>query len=157
VRSAVSITINGRRFDREVEPRQLLVHFIRDLGGMTGTKVGCDTSQCGSCTVLMDGIAVKSCTCLAVQADGATITTIEGLATNGTLHPLQEAFWNKHGLQCGFCTPGMILASHELLRRNPTPNDDEIRYGLAGNMCRCTGYHNIVRAVKDAAANMVGR
>jgi aerobic carbon-monoxide dehydrogenase small subunit len=157
VRSAVSITINGRRFDREVEPRQLLVHFIRELGGMTGTKVGCDTSQCGSCTVLMDGVAVKSCTCLAVQADGASITTIEGLATNGALHPLQESFWNKHGLQCGFCTPGMILASHELLRRNPNPSDDDIRYGLAGNMCRCTGYQNIVRAVKDAATTMAGR
>ena len=150
----VSMTINGRRYDREVEPRQLLVHFIRDLGGVTGTKVGCDTSQCGSCTVLLDGVAAKSCTCLAVQVDGADITTIEGLAQNGTLHPLQESFWNKHGLQCGFCTPGMILASHELLRRTPNPTEAEIRYGLAGNMCRCTGYQNIVRAVHDAAASM---
>ena len=150
----VSITVNGRRYDREVEPRQLLVHFIRDLGGVTGTKVGCDTSQCGSCTVLLDGVAAKSCTCLAVQVDGADITTIEGLAQNGKLHPLQESFWNKHGLQCGFCTPGMILASHELLRRTPNPTEAEIRNGLAGNMCRCTGYQNIVRAVHDAAASM---
>ena len=150
----VSITVNGRRFDREVEPRQLLVHFIRDLGGVTGTKVGCDTSQCGSCTVLLDGVAVKSCTCLAVQVDGAEITTIEGLAQNGALHPLQESFWNKHGLQCGFCTPGMILASHELLRRTPNPTEEQIRYSLAGNMCRCTGYQNIVRAVRDAATVM---
>jgi carbon-monoxide dehydrogenase small subunit len=154
VKVPVSITVNGRRYDREVEPRQLLVHFIRDLGGVTGTKVGCDTSQCGSCTVLLDGVAAKSCTCLAVQVDGADITTIEGLAQNGTLHPLQESFWNKHGLQCGFCTPGMILASHELLRRTPNPTEAEIRYGLAGNMCRCTGYQNIVRAVHDAAASM---
>ena len=150
----ISITVNGRRYDREVEPRQLLVHFIRDLGGVTGTKVGCDTSQCGSCTVLLDGVAAKSCTCLAVQVDGANITTIEGLARDGTLHPLQESFWNKHGLQCGFCTPGMILASHELLRRTPNPTEAEIRHGLAGNMCRCTGYQNIVRAVHDAAASM---
>ena len=150
----VSITINGRRYEREVEPRQLLVHFIRDLGTLTGTKVGCDTSQCGSCTVLLDGVSVKSCTCLAVQADGAEVTTIEGLATNGTLHALQEGFWDKHGLQCGFCTPGMIFASHELLRTNPSPSADEIRHGLEGNMCRCTGYQNIVRAVQQAAEQM---
>jgi len=148
----ISVTVNDRRYDREVEPRQLLVHFIRDLGGLTGTKVGCDTSQCGSCTVLIDGVAAKSCTCLAVQADGTSVTTIEGLAPNGTLHPLQNAFWNTHGLQCGFCTPGMIMAAHDLLRTNPHPSDDEIRYGLAGNMCRCTGYQNIVRAVREAAA-----
>ena len=154
---SVSITINGRPYQRDVEPRQLLVHFIRDLGGVTGTKVGCDTSQCGSCTVLLDGVAVKSCTCLAVQADGASITTIEGLATNGTLHPLQESFWNKHGLQCGFCTPGMILASHGLLKNNPNPTDDEIRHGLEGNLCRCTGYQNIVRAVREAASVMAGK
>jgi carbon-monoxide dehydrogenase small subunit len=154
VRAAVSITVNGRRYQRDVEPRQLLVHFIRDLGGVTGTKVGCDTSQCGACTVLLDGVAVKSCTCLAVQADGAEVTTIEGLAPAGALHPLQEAFWNTHGLQCGFCTPGMILTSHELLRRTPNPSDEEIRYGLAGNLCRCTGYQNIVRAVREAAAAM---
>ena len=150
----ISLTVNGRRYDREVEPRLLLVHFIRDLGGMTGTKVGCDTSQCGACTVLLDGVAVKSCTCLAVQVDGAEITTIEGLAQEGTLHPLQESFWNKHGLQCGFCSPGMILAAHELLRHTPNPSEDDIRYGLAGNLCRCTGYQNIVRAVRDAAASM---
>ena len=158
MRVHVSITVNGRRFDREVEPRQLLVHFIRDLGGITGTKIGCDTSQCGSCTVLLDGVAVRSCTCLAVQADGASITTIEGLAATAgsTLHPIQEAFWNKHGLQCGFCTPGMIMASHELLKHNPSPTDDEIRHGLEGNICRCTGYQNIVRAVREAA-DVMGR
>jgi len=148
----VSLTVNGRRFDREVEPRLLLVHFLRDLAGLTGTKVGCDTSQCGSCTVLLNGVAMKACTCLAVQADGAEITTIEGLAPEGALHPLQEAFWSKHGLQCGFCTPGMIMASHELLRTNPDPSDAEIRHGLEGNLCRCTGYQNIVRAVREAAA-----
>ena len=151
---AIRIKVNGHQYQHDVEPRQLLVHFIRDLGGITGTKIGCDTSQCGACTVLLDGIAVKSCTCLTVQADGAAITTIEGLATENGLHPLQEAFWNKHGLQCGFCTPGMILASHELLRENPNPSDQEIRHGLEGNFCRCTGYQNIVRAVKEAAATM---
>ena len=153
----VNIIVNGRQYQREVEPRQLLVHFIRDLGGLTGTKVGCDTSQCGACTVLLDGVAVRSCTCLAVQADGAAITTIEGLAADGKLHPLQEAFWNKHGLQCGFCTPGMILASHNLLRQNPNPTDEEIRGGLEGNLCRCTGYQNIVRAVREAAVMMAGK
>ena len=152
MKHAVSITVNGRRYTRDVEPRQLLVHFIRDLGGVTGTKIGCDTSQCGACTVLLDGVTVRSCTCLAVQADGSSITTIEGLAPGGTaLHPLQEAFWTTHGLQCGFCTPGMILAAHELLRTNPSPSDHEIREGLEGNMCRCTGYQNIVRAVRTAA------
>jgi carbon-monoxide dehydrogenase small subunit len=154
VKLPISINLNGRPYQRDVEPRQLLVHFIRDLGGITGTKIGCDTSQCGACTVLVDGIAVKSCTCLTVQADGASITTIEGLAPENGLHPLQEAFWNKHGLQCGFCTPGMILASHELLRQKPNPTDDEIRHGLEGNMCRCTGYQNIVRAVREAAVTM---
>ncbi len=152
----VSITVNGRRSERDVEPRLLLVHFIRDLGAVTGTKVGCDTSQCGACTVLLDGVAVKSCTTLAVQADGSDVTTIEGLADGGQLHPLQESFWNKHGLQCGFCTPGMIMASHELLRTNANPSDAEIRHGLEGNMCRCTGYQNIVRAVKAAAETMAG-
>ena len=147
----VSITINGRRYDRDVEPRLLLVQFIRDELGLTGTKVGCDTSQCGSCTILLDGVSAKSCTCLAVQADGASVTTIEGLAENGSLHPLQESFWNKHGLQCGFCTPGMIMASHELLRCNPDPSDEQIRHGLEGNLCRCTGYQNIVRSVRAAA------
>jgi aerobic carbon-monoxide dehydrogenase small subunit len=150
----IRLTVNGHQYQREVEPRQLLVHFIRDLGGITGTKIGCDTSQCGACTVLLDGVAVKSCTCLTVQADGAAITTIEGLAPENGLHPLQEAFWNSHGLQCGFCTPGMILASHELLRQTPQPSEQEIRHGLEGNLCRCTGYQNIVRAVKEAAATM---
>ena len=151
----VSLVVNGRRFDREVEPRLLLVHFIRDLAGMTGTKIGCDTSQCGACTVLVDGVSVRACTCLAVQADGSAVTTIEGLVAGGAaLHPLQEAFWNKHGLQCGFCTPGMIMAAHELLRTNPKPSDAEIRHGLEGNMCRCTGYQNIVRAVRDAATSL---
>ena len=150
----VSITVNGRRSERDVEPRLLLVHFIRDLGAVTGTKVGCDTSQCGACTVLLDGVAVKSCTTLAVQADGSDVTTIEGLADGGQLHPLQESFWNKHGLQCGFCTPGMIMASLELLRTNANPSDAEIRHGLEGNLCRCTGYQNIVRAVKAAAETM---
>ena len=153
----ISLTLNGRAYQREVEPRQLLVHLIRDLGTLTGTKIGCDTSQCGACTVLLDGVAIKSCTTLAAQADGASVTTIEGLATGhdvAHLHPLQEAFWNKHGLQCGYCTPGMILAAHELLRTNPNPSDQQIRHGLEGNFCRCTGYQNIVRAVREAAANM---
>ncbi len=150
----VTITVNGRRYQRQVEPRQLLVHFIRDLGGVTGTKIGCDTSQCGSCTVLLDGAAVRSCTCLAVQVDGSSITTIEGLAEAGALHPIQDAFWSKHGLQCGFCTPGMILAAHELLAHNAAPTDADIRHALEGNMCRCTGYQNIVRAVGEAARVM---
>jgi len=157
VKVPVKVTVNGRRYERDVEPRLLLVHFIRDLGGITGTKIGCDTSQCGACTVLLDGVSVRSCTCLAVQADGSAVTTIEGLAQNGSLHPLQEAFWNKHGLQCGFCTPGMILAAHELLRTKPKPSDEEIRAGLEGNMCRCTGYNNIVRSVREAAGAMAGR
>jgi aerobic carbon-monoxide dehydrogenase small subunit len=151
LRLPIRITVNGRRYERDVEPRLLLVHLIRDLGGVTGTKIGCDTSQCGACTVLLDGVAVKSCTTLAVQADDATVTTIEGLAGDGPLHPLQEAFWNKHGLQCGYCTPGMILATHELLRTNPNPNEEQIRHGLEGNVCRCTGYQNIVRSVQEAA------
>ena len=153
----ISLTLNGRVYQREVEPRQLLVHLIRDIGTLTGTKIGCDTSQCGACTVLLDGVAIKSCTTLAAQADGASVTTIEGLATGhdvAHLHPLQEAFWNKHGLQCGYCTPGMILAAHELLRTNPNPSDQQIRHGLEGNFCRCTGYQNIVRAVREAAATM---
>ena len=154
----VSITVNGQRYDREVEPRLLLVHFLREVIGSTGTKVGCDTSQCGACTVLMDGISLKSCTALAVQADGAEVTTIEGLAAGGdALHPLQDAFWEKHGLQCGFCTPGMIMASHELLRVNANPSDAQIRHGLEGNMCRCTGYQNIVRAVRQAAGTTAGQ
>ena len=153
----VSITVNGQRHDREVEPRLLLVHFLREVVGSTGTKVGCDTSQCGACTVLMDGVSLKSCTALAVQADGAEVTTIEGLADGDALHPLQDAFWEKHGLQCGFCTPGMIMASHELLRVNANPSEAEIRHGLEGNMCRCTGYQNIVRAVRQAAGTTAGQ
>jgi len=154
VKLPVSLTVNGRPYHRDVEPRQLLVHFIRDLGGLTGTKVGCDTSQCGACTVLLDGVPARSCTCLTVQVDGASVTTIEGLAQDGVLHPLQEAFWNAHALQCGFCTPGMIMAACGLLGTNPTPSDVEIRHGLEGNMCRCTGYQNIVRAVRDASKAM---
>jgi carbon-monoxide dehydrogenase small subunit len=147
----VSVSVNGRAIQRDVEPRLLLVHFLRDVAGLTGTKIGCDTSQCGACTVLLDGIAVKACTCLAVQADGASVTTVEGLGAGSTLHPLQEAFWEKHGLQCGFCTPGMMLAAHDVLRTNPSPTNDQIRHGLEGNLCRCTGYQNIVRSVQAAA------
>jgi carbon-monoxide dehydrogenase small subunit len=147
----VTITVNGQSHTQSVEPRLLLVHFLRDTLGLTGTNVGCDTSQCGACTVLMDGLAVKSCTVLAAQADGSSITTIEGLASNGNLHPIQQSFWEKHGLQCGFCTPGMILTAHELLRRNPHPSDEEIRHGLEGNLCRCTGYENIVQAIRNVA------
>ena len=148
----VSLSVNGRRYQQEIEPRLLLVHFLRDAG-LTGTKIGCDTSQCGACTVLVDGVAVKSCTTLAVQADGASITTIEGLSEDGELTPLQEAFWSTHGLQCGFCTPGMVFAAHEILRTTPNPSPQQIRHGLEGNMCRCTGYQNIVRAVQAAAAD----
>lgn len=150
----VSITVNGVVHTEEVEPRLLLAHFLREVIGLTGTNVGCDTSQCGSCTVLMDGVAVKSCTVLAVQADGSNVTTIEGIASDGNLHPVQNAFWEKHGLQCGFCTPGMIMTVVDLLKNNPHPTDEEIRHGLDGNICRCTGYENIVRAVKYAADNM---
>jgi aerobic carbon-monoxide dehydrogenase small subunit len=149
----VSITINGRTYKRTIEPRLLLVHFIREEAGLTGTKVGCDTSQCGACTVIADGIAIKSCTRLAAQADGQSITTIEGVAAaDGKLHVLQEAFWDKHGLQCGFCTPGMILSSLDLLKNNPNPTPEQIRHGLDGNFCRCTGYQNIVKAVSHAAS-----
>ena len=152
--SAISMTVNGTKYQREVEPRTLLVHFLRDSLSFTGTHVGCDTSQCGACTVIVDGIAVKSCTMFAVQADGAEVLTIEGLGSPGHLHPLQEAFSEQHGLQCGFCTPGMIMASYELLGRNPHPSEQEIRAGLEGNLCRCTGYHNIVRAVHSAAEKL---
>jgi carbon-monoxide dehydrogenase small subunit len=154
MRFPVSITVNGKRRKHDVEPRLLLVHYLRETLGLTGTNVGCDTSQCGACTVLVDGKAVKSCTMLAVQADGASITTIEGLAQNGKLHPVQEAFREKHGLQCGFCTPGMVLTACHLLESNPKPSDADIRHGLEGNLCRCTGYQNIVAAVKEAAAPM---
>jgi carbon-monoxide dehydrogenase small subunit len=148
---SVTINVNGQARTQEVEARTLLVHFLRDGLGLTGTNIGCDTSQCGACTVILDGQAVKSCTVLAVQADGSRVTTIEGLAKDGQLHPMQTAFWEKHGLQCGFCTPGMILTAVDLLKRNPHPSDEEIRAGLEGNLCRCTGYENIVRAVRAAA------
>ena len=151
---SISVTVNGTQHASEVEPRLLLVHYLREVLNLTGTHVGCDTSNCGACTISLDGRAVKSCTLLAVQADGAQITTIEGLATDGQLHPLQEGFWEKHGLQCGFCTPGMIMAANELLQRNPNPSEAEIRSGLTGNLCRCTGYHNIVKAVQYAASKM---
>jgi carbon-monoxide dehydrogenase small subunit len=147
----ISLTVNGTRRDLDVEPRRLLVQAIRDDIGLTGTHVGCDTSQCGACTVHVDGRAVKSCAMLAVQADGASVTTIEGMADGDTLHPLQQAFWEKHGLQCGFCTPGMIMAAADLLARNPDPTDDEIRHAIEGNICRCTGYQNIVAAIRHAA------
>jgi carbon-monoxide dehydrogenase small subunit len=147
----VRISVNGEAREHQVEPRLLLVHYLRDRLGLTGTHVGCDTTNCGACTVHLNGEAVKSCTVLAVQADGSEVTTIEGLEQNGELHPLQEAFWKNHGLQCGYCTPGMIMAAADLLGRNPDPSEDEVRHGLEGNLCRCTGYHNIVRAVLDAA------
>jgi len=149
--ASINVTINGVPQQHDVEARTLLVHFLRETVGLTGAHVGCETSICGACTVLIDGRAVKACTRLAVQADGAEITTIEGLGGSDGLHPLQEAFWDEHGLQCGFCTPGMILAAHDLLSRNPDPDDSEIRHALEGNLCRCTGYHNIVKAVKTAA------
>ena len=147
----ISLMVNGAAHAAEVESRLLLVHFLRETVGLTGTNIGCDTSQCGACTVIMDGVSVKSCTVLAVQADGSSVTTIEGLAQNGQLHPVQQGFWEQHGLQCGFCTPGMIMTAVGLLKNNPHPTDDEIRHGLEGNLCRCTGYQNIVAAVKHAA------
>jgi carbon-monoxide dehydrogenase small subunit len=151
----VDLTVNGERREADVEARLLLVHWLRDELGLTGTHVGCDTTNCGACTVHMNGEAVKSCTLLTAQADGAQITTIEGLSDGDGLHPIQAAFWEKHGLQCGFCTPGMIMAAADLLARNPNPTDDEIRHGLEGNLCRCTGYHNIVEAVRSAAGQGV--
>jgi len=146
------MTVNGVRHEAEVEPRQLLVYFLREQLGLTGAHVGCDTTSCGACTVLLDGESVKACTLLAVQADGREVTTIEGLASNGTLHPVQQAFHEQHGLQCGYCTPGMVMAAVGLLRENASPSEDEIRKALEGNLCRCTGYVNIVRAVQSAAA-----
>jgi carbon-monoxide dehydrogenase small subunit len=148
----IGVTVNGTRHDAEVEPRQLLVYFLREQLGLTGTPVGCDTSSCGACTVLLDGESVKSCTLLAVQADGGEITTIEGLATDGQLHPVQQAFHESHALQCGYCTPGMVMATVGLLEEHPHPSEEEIRHLLEGNLCRCTGYVNIVKAVKTAAA-----
>jgi carbon-monoxide dehydrogenase small subunit len=150
----IRVTVNGVTYDREVEPRQLLVYFLRENLGLTGTNVGCDTSSCGACTVLLNGASVKACTLLAVQADGDEITTIEGLASNGTLHPMQEAFHTEHALQCGYCTPGMILAAVSLVEHGEAGSEDQIRHGLEGNLCRCTGYHNIVKAVQRGAQSM---
>ena len=150
----VTVTINGEQHTRTVEARTLLVHFIRENLGLTGTHIGCDTTSCGACTVSVDGEAVKSCTVFAVQANGSTIETVEGLAAGGALHPLQEGFWEKHGLQCGFCTPGMLMSARALLARNPQPSESEIRHGISGNLCRCTGYVNIIKAVQHAAEKM---
>jgi aerobic carbon-monoxide dehydrogenase small subunit len=147
----ITITINGEQHTRTVDARTLLVHFIRENLGLTGTHIGCDTTSCGACTVSIDGEAIKSCTVFAVQADGATIETVEGLAAGGKLHPLQEGFWERHGLQCGFCTPGMLMSARSLLARNPNPTEDEIRHGISGNLCRCTGYNKIVQAIQYAA------
>jgi carbon-monoxide dehydrogenase small subunit len=157
VKKTVSMTINGAPQSHEVEPRLLLVHYIREYAGLTGTHVGCDTSQCGACTVHVNGMAVKSCTLLAVQCEGAQVLTIEGLAKDGKLHPIQEGFWEKHGLQCGFCTPGMIMSAYQMLQRNPRPTEAQIRRDLEGNLCRCTGYHNIVKAIQYAAEKMAGK
>jgi len=148
----ISISVNGVQRSADVEPRLLLVHYLRDTLGLTGTNIGCDTSQCGACTVHMDGLSVKACTVLAVQADGSSVTTIEGLAQNGQLHPMQQAFWDNHGLQCGFCTPGMIMAAAKLVEDDPNLTEEEIRHGLEGNLCRCTGYENIVKSVRAVAA-----
>jgi carbon-monoxide dehydrogenase small subunit len=156
MKQAISINVNGVDHHDEVEPRLLLVHYLRDVLTLTGTHVGCETSICGACTVLVDGQAVKSCTMFAVQADGANVTTIEGLAANGNLHPMQEGFWEQHGLQCGFCTPGMIMTATQIVDRNPNPTRDEIRHGLDGNLCRCTGYQHIVEAVEYAAKKKAG-
>jgi carbon-monoxide dehydrogenase small subunit len=154
-RVPITVTVNGQLHAGDVEPRQLLVHFLRDTLGLTGTHVGCDTSNCGACTVHLNGDAVKSCTVLAVQTDGAEVTTIEGMGSEGDLHPMQEAFWANHGLQCGYCTPGMIMAGADLIAKNPSPTEEEVREALAGNLCRCTGYHNIVKAVLSAAGQEV--
>jgi carbon-monoxide dehydrogenase small subunit len=156
MKQAISINVNGVDHESEVEPRLLLVHYLRDVLGLTGTHIGCETSICGACTILVDGQAVKSCTMFAVQADKTNVTTIEGLAANGNLHPVQEGFWEKHGLQCGYCTPGMIIAASQIIDRNPDPSRDEIRHGLEGNLCRCTGYQHIVEAVEYAATKKAG-
>ncbi len=156
MKRAITLTINGKRYSHEVEPRLLLIHYLREVAGLTGPHVGCETSICGACTVFVNGKAVKACTMFAVQADQAEVLTIEGLATDGKLDPIQEAFWNEHAAQCGFCTPGMIMAVRQLLERNPRPSDEEIRHGLDGNLCRCTGYQHIVNAVKAAAARIGG-
>jgi carbon-monoxide dehydrogenase small subunit len=153
-RHSITVTVNGEAHSQEVEARTLLVHFLRENLELTGTHIGCDTTSCGACTVLVDGKAVKSCTVFAVQADGAAVETIEGVADGATLHPLQEGFWEKHGLQCGYCTPGMILSAKHLLAKNPDPTEDEIRWGISGNLCRCTGYNKIVEAIQYAAAKL---
>ena len=153
----ISISVNGVDHTSEVEPRTLLAHYIREHLKLTGTNIGCDTSSCGACTVHLDGEAVKSCTILAVQADGSAVTTIEGLAKDGEMHPMQKAFMENHGLQCGFCTPGMVMAAISLLKENPKPSEEDVRIGLEGNLCRCTGYHNIVKSVLDAATKDGGR
>ncbi len=153
---SITVTVNGASHAQQVEPRLLLVHFLRDVLGLTGTHIGCDTSQCGACTVIVDGLAVKSCTMLAVQANGATIATIEGLASEDELHPIQQAFWEEHGLQCGFCTPGMIMTLLQVLERNPDPTEDELRRSISGNICRCTGYQNIIKAAQNAAKKLQG-
>jgi carbon-monoxide dehydrogenase small subunit len=153
-RHTITVTVNGEKHTREVEARTLLVHFIRENIDLTGTHVGCDTTSCGACTVSLNGRAVKSCTVFAVQADGGSVDTVEGLAKGGTLHALQEGFWEKHGLQCGFCTPGMLMSAQSLLRKNPNPTEDEIRHGISGNLCRCTGYNKIVEAIQYAAAKL---
>lgn len=150
----VTLTVNGKSYSRDVEPRLLLVDFLRNELGLTGTNVGCDTSQCGACTIHLDGVAVKSCTILAVQADGSEVTTIEGIAADGAMHPMQQAFWDQHGLQCGFCTPGMIMAAVKLAESNGALTGEQIRHGLEGNICRCTGYQNIVKAVQAASQAM---
>jgi carbon-monoxide dehydrogenase small subunit len=150
----ITVTVNGEKHTRDVNSRTLLVHFIREDLGLTGTHIGCDTTSCGACTVSLDGRAVKSCTVFAVQADGGTVETVEGLAQGGTLHPLQEGFWEKHGLQCGFCTPGMLMSARDFLKRHPDPTEEEIRHGISGNLCRCTGYNKIVEAIQYAAAKL---
>ena len=156
MKKAISVNVNGVTHQHEVEPRLLLVHYLRDVLGLTGTHVGCETSLCGACTVILDGQAIKSCTLFAVQADGSNLTTIEGLASDGELHPVQEGFWERHGLQCGFCTPGMIMTAAQVIERNPNPSEEEIRHGLEGNLCRCTGYQHIVEAVQYAAKKAAG-
>jgi carbon-monoxide dehydrogenase small subunit len=154
MKKAINITVNGTSHQHEIEPRLLLVHYLRDVLGLTGTHIGCETSICGACTVMVEGKSVKSCTMFAVQVDGAQVKTIEGLAANGELHPVQQGFWEQHGLQCGYCTPGMIMAAAQMLDRNPDPTDEQIRHGLEGNLCRCTGYQHIVEAVQFAARRM---
>ena len=157
MKRSIAMTVNGARYEHEVEPRLLLVHYLRETLGLTGTHVGCDTSQCGACTVMLNGSSVKSCTMFAVQAEGGEVLTVEGLAEDGKLHPIQEGFWEEHGLQCGYCTPGMIMAAHQLLKDNADPSEAEIRRGIEGNLCRCTGYQHIVNAVGHAARAMKGQ